>query len=179
MSYFAILYLALPAFVANMLPVLATKINFCPVLARPVDCGKKFLGREIFGQNKSWRGLLAGTLGGALIGALQFCFQKYQIYSTGLLEHLGQFLLFGALAGLGALVGDLAGSFLKRLWRIAPGRPFLPLDQIDYILGFLVFTNFLINWEWRASLFLLLFASIANPLVNLSAYFLGLKKTFW
>ncbi|MFH0834352.1 MAG: CDP-archaeol synthase [Patescibacteria group bacterium] len=179
MSYFALLYLALPAFVANMLPVFATKINFWPWLNFPVDGGKKIFSNRIFGANKSFRGLIVGTVGGAAVGAIQFFLTKYDIFSLPIFANFFAAIIFGALAGLGALVGDLAGSFLKRLFQVAPGRPFIPIDQIDYIVGLLVFTNFLIHWDWRAIIFLLIFATIVNPIMNISGYFLGVKKTFW
>ncbi|MCF7845696.1 MAG: CDP-archaeol synthase [Candidatus Peribacteraceae bacterium] len=173
------LYLALPAFVANMLPVVASKIGFWPKLDFPVDGAKTMFGRRIFGANKSWRGLVVGVLGGALVGAIQFMLFKFGIIAITDLQNLPEFIAFGALAGLGALLGDLAGSWLKRLFKIAPGRPFLPLDQIDYIVGFFIFTAILIDWSLVAVISLLVFVAVANPLVNAAAYFLGIKKTFW
>lgn len=179
MNFVEILYLTLPAFIANMLPVFATKINFWRSLNFPVDGGKMIFRRRIFGENKSIRGLVVGTIGGAIVGAIQFLAQKYGVFTIDILESFFEFVIFGTLAGFGALVGDLAGSFLKRLFHVAPGRPFLPLDQIDYIFGFWIFTTPLIAWEFSAILFLLIFVAIVNPLVNLTAYFLRIKKTFW
>lgn len=179
MNFYLALYLALPAFVANMLPVFATKMDFCSQLNFPVDGGRKIFGRRIFGANKSFRGLFVGTLGGAIVGGIQFFVETRGIFAIGLFDTFFEFLVFGALAGFGALVGDLAGSFLKRLLGVAPGRPFLPLDQIDYIIGYLLFTAPLIAWDVPAVVFLLVFVTLVNPLVNILGYVLRIKKTFW
>ena len=39
------------------------------------------------------------------------------------------------LLGVGACLGDLSGSFLKRLIGVRPGKDFLVLDQVDWFLG--------------------------------------------
>lgn len=175
-QYFLILYIALPAFVANMVPIIATKLDLCPRLNTPLDNGVIFRGRRLLGKNKTVRGLFFGTVCGALISSLQHILPflpeiKFTTLSTA--------FLFGALAGFGALVGDALASIIKRQLDIASGKPFIPLDQIDYIIGFLIFTFPIMHWTWQESLFLLIFALIANPLINITAYFLGIKKTYW
>src|SRR3989338_11359416 len=160
-----LIYIALPAFVANMLPVFATHWDIFPTLAHPID-------ERRFGVNKTWRGLVVGVIGAIAIASAQWLI--FSPYPT--VMHA---FLFGALAGSGALGGDLIKSFFKRLFGIENGRPFVPFDQIDYMLGFLLFTYPLATWSFADALFLLVFALIANPVVNGLAYAIGLKKTFW
>ena len=83
-------YLLLPAYFANMAPVIFRKINFLNV---PVDFGytlriKKSKGKKdardrIFGNHKTWRGIFFATLAGITIAYLQYLVQNnlfvYQI----------------------------------------------------------------------------------------------------
>ena len=123
----AILFFA-PAGLSNMTPVAASML---PVLKRwntPLDFGKTWRGERIFGANKTWRGLVAGTLVGGvsaiIIGWL----------NPNVLGPYNQFLA-GLLLGFGALAGDAIESFFKRQLKIAPGKTWFPFDQIDYIIG--------------------------------------------
>ncbi len=175
-DFISLLYLALPAFVANMMPIVATKTNICPKLAVPIDRGKKMRGREILGKNKTFRGLIIGTLSGAFIALIQFYLPFFENIK---LDSVSTTLIFGTAAGFGALFGDAIASIIKRQSNVPSGKPFIPLDQIDYILGFIIFTIPFINWSFWDIAFLLGFAIIANPLTNLTAYLFGIKNTYW
>jgi CDP-2,3-bis-(O-geranylgeranyl)-sn-glycerol synthase len=175
-DFLAILYLAIPAFVANMMPIVAAKLNICPRLAFPIDGGKKIRNREILGKNKTFRGILIGTISGSIIAMLQF---YLPFFESTKFDTLTTSLLFGAAAGFGALFGDAIASIIKRQSDIPSGKPFIPLDQIDYIIGFIIFTIPFVNWSFWNIVFLLGFAIIANPLTNLTAYLFGVKNTYW
>jgi len=43
--------------------------------------------------------------------------------------------LSGVLLSIGALVGDAAGSFIKRRLNISPGKHCMLLDQVDFVVG--------------------------------------------
>jgi TolB-like protein len=43
--------------------------------------------------------------------------------------------VLGQQAGVGAMAGDSAKSFVKRRLRIPPGRPWLPFDQVDFVMS--------------------------------------------
>lgn len=174
--YLSLLYLALPAFGANMIPIAAARINLWSSLAIPLDGGRTFRGHPILGANKTLRGLLMGILIGVLIALAQYALPFFeQIKQPNLLLTV----FFGAAAGFGALLGDAVASFFKRQLGVKSGRPLIPLDQIDYVLGFIICTLPFVQWTLWDVLFLLIFAAIANPIVNGSAYLLGIKKTYW
>lgn len=160
------LYMATPLFVANMIPVVATRYNWLPFLARPV--WHKYLG-----ANKTWRGFVVGTCAGTLVGLIQ-----WYVYAP-FLTSVGHALAFGALAGFGALLGDAVESAVKRRLGIASGEPLIFFDHVDYIIGGTVLTYLLVPWTWEHILVLLSVAAFANPAVNLAAYLLGIKKTYW
>ena len=88
------------------------------------------------------------------------------------------------LSSYGAVIGDLAGSFLKRRFDIKSGAPFWIVDQLDFVLMALLFlaipsfispTVFLLP-----DIFIIIFLLILTPAVsiiaNTVAYLVGLKS---
>lgn len=113
-------------------------------LARPVDFGLKLRGKEIFGKNKTWRGLLVGVAVGMAVSSIQaLLFFRVDFFRANTLIDYGKvnFVLLGALMGGGALAGDLVKSFIKRRLDVPPGRPWFPWDQLDWILGAMLLSS--------------------------------------
>ncbi len=131
MSWLYALWFFLPAGVANATPVFVNKIPILNKWKTPLDLGLSFRSKRLLGPNKTIRGLLAGTLLGMLVGALQ---QKIGLVGF----HETSWLIGGAL-GFGALLGDAVESFFKRQIGVASGEAWFPFDQTDYIIGGLVF----------------------------------------
>jgi CDP-2,3-bis-(O-geranylgeranyl)-sn-glycerol synthase len=125
-------FLFLPAGIANMAPVLANKIPLLNRWKTPLDFGKSFRGQRILGDNKTWRGLATGTLLAGLVSSLEW-YVFSQVFSTTALK-------YGLLLGFGALLGDAVESFFKRRVNVKPGHSWFPFDQVDYIIGGLLFT---------------------------------------
>lgn len=132
------LWLLLPAGLANMAPVFAA--TMLPFWNTPVDFGRSWKGHEIFGSHKTYRGLISGLFTGLLI----FMLQQSLYRSVPFFKELSLFNydevnpFFGAWMGISALLGDLIKSFFKRRYEIAPGKPWIPFDQIDWIVGALL-----------------------------------------
>lgn len=122
----------LPAGVANAAPVLANKIPLLNTWQTPMDFGAKWHGRRLLGTNKTWRGLLTGMV---VAGLTALLLSPFDGRNTALIT----VFLLGALMGCGALVGDAVESALKRRRGIASGSSWFPFDQIDYIIGGLLF----------------------------------------
>jgi CDP-2,3-bis-(O-geranylgeranyl)-sn-glycerol synthase len=179
MAYLNIFYLLFPVFAANMAPQIASRLGILKSFDRPVDFGKSVFGKRIFGENKTLRGFIVGVGFSIVIAFLQYILDFQGIVKIEKLSGLGQFLLFGFLAGFGALLGDLIESFFKRQLGIKAGRPFVPFDQIDYIIGFLFFTSIVVEWGWKEIVFAILCGLFLNPIVNFLAYILKVKKTYW
>lgn len=131
-AMYALLFF-LPAGIANMTPVFANRIPGLNKWKTPLDFGKSYRGKRIFGANKTWRGLVAGTIAGTLTGFL--------LYGPFFAEdNTVTFLLICAAMSAGALVGDAVESFFKRQRGIPSGEAWFPFDQTDYIIGGLLFT---------------------------------------
>jgi CDP-2,3-bis-(O-geranylgeranyl)-sn-glycerol synthase len=149
-----------PAYCANGTPVLAgggTKIDF----------GKNFVdGKRLFGNNKTFRGFFFGWAVGLGVGLVECYFFGFPI-------------LFAVLTPLGALLGDLAAAFLKRRLNIAPGGMLPVVDQIDFVVGAIVFSLPLSLIGWEIALAALLITPPIHLFTNFCAYKLKLKKHPW
>jgi CDP-2,3-bis-(O-geranylgeranyl)-sn-glycerol synthase len=89
--------------------------------------------------------------------------------------------MFGLLLSLGGLLGDLAGAFLKRRLEIAPGNLLPIVDQVDFVVGALIFSLLLSPsmLTWELALTVLLITPPIHLLTNFAAYKLGLKSNPW
>ena len=121
-----VLYFFLPAYLANMSPVLVR--GWFSALAIPIDGGQTLRGKRVFGDHKTWRGLLAGIVAGALVFELQrFAYQAGIARDLALIDYSTHPLLPGLLMGVGAGVGDAVKSFLSAVLTLSlgPAGPFL------------------------------------------------------
>jgi CDP-2,3-bis-(O-geranylgeranyl)-sn-glycerol synthase len=151
-----------PAYCANAIPVITGG-------GYPIDFGKKFLdGKPILGKNKTFQGFFSGLIIGTAVGLAESAFFGYP-------------LLFGLLLSLGALLGDLAGAFVKRRLGIAPGKLLPVIDQIDFIIGAILFSLplSLQILSWELILAVLIITAPIHLLTNFAAYKLGLKDNPW
>jgi len=134
------LWIILPAYIANASAVLVGG-------GTPIDFGKKWKdGKRILGDGKTWRGLITGAIVGMVGG---FGLSIVAIYANNSdfaflgLNDFGQFPLMIPMVGaicFGALFGDITESFLKRRVGKDRGEDWIPFDQLDFIVGALVFS---------------------------------------
>jgi CDP-2,3-bis-(O-geranylgeranyl)-sn-glycerol synthase len=149
-----------PAYCANGAPVLAGG-------GTPMDFGKNFLdGERVFGKNKTFRGFFFGLAIGIMVGLTEFFMFGYP-------------LLFAILSPLGALLGDLTGAFIKRRLKIAPGGLLPVIDQIDFVIGAIIFSLPLSIINWQVAIAALLITPPIHLFTNFLAYKLKLKKNPW
>lgn len=178
-------YLLLPAYFANMAPVIFRKVNF---LNLPVDFGytlrikksKKKNDRDrIFGNHKTWRGLFFAIVAGIFVAYLQYLLQDTRSLSVIALFPYNNWLLIGFLIGFGAIFGDLAESFVKRRLNIAEGKPLYFFDQIDYVAGSYLFLAFyyVVSIEIIVASVVLSFG--LTVIVNHLSYFLRIRNEKW
>tara|TARA_Y100000310_G_scaffold323533_2_gene384011 strand:+ start:47940 stop:48536 length:597 start_codon:yes stop_codon:yes gene_type:complete len=171
-----IIYLMLPAYFANMAPVIVKKINLFVV---PIDFDNQFYNKPILGKNKTFRGLIFGIVFAIIITYLQFL-----AYDIGSFRNLSFFdyenwLIFGFLMGTGALTGDLVKSFFKRRLEIDPGKKFVPFDQTDFVIGGLVFIMPVFDLTLKIFIVSLILSFILHIIVNHIAFYLKIRKEKW
>lgn len=130
-----------------------------------LDRGRKFFdGRPLFGSHKTLRGVIAGIIAGTIIG-----------FAESLVDY--RLAYAGFAISVGAVSGDLFGAFLKRRLKVEPGRSFPFLDQLDFVLGGLLFGYALFPIPLLSVLIVALITPPIHLATNYGAYLLGLKKT--
>lgn len=129
-----VLWFFLPAFLANMSPVLVQRR--LAWLAAPIDGRRMLGGVRIFGDHKTWRGLVSGVVAGTLAyEAQRFAYGAGFATDLALIDYADHPVVPGMLLGLGTIVGDAVKSFFKRRVGIAPGASWPVFDQLDFMAG--------------------------------------------
>ena len=175
------IWLGLSAWIANATPVVGGG-------GKPIDGGKIFRdGRRVLGDGKTIRGFIVGVFFGTLTGIGQFLAAPY------LRPILAQFVTISPemdyvlsisvpvtfLMSLGALTGDMIGSFIKRRVDVKSGDPSPVLDQIGFIIMALIFAFPLMVPSPVFVIILILSTLGIHWLSNALSYILGLKKNPW
>lgn len=178
------LYFMLPAYMANV-----SALAFGG--GAPVDLKKYFTdGRRILGDGVTWRGTIIGIIIGTVIATLQgVVFMYYGDIFTlipgwttlaGIIPNsYGEWILLGLALSGGALIGDAAGSFLKRRINIPRGRPAPFLDQLDFVVGALILASLVVTIPLSIILLILIFTAILHLAANTIAYLLGIKDVWY
>lgn len=176
---FFVLWFFAPAGLANVSAFFSGKIPALKKLGQPVDGKLKFRGKRIFGSHKTIRGFIFGTF----MAILGVCFEIFLYTKVPFIQTILPIdytlinpILLGFLLGFGALTGDAVKSFFKRQLNIPPGRSWVPFDQIDYILGGMIFTYFYIPLTLFEYILLFLVWFLLHPLISFGGYLLKLKR---
>ncbi len=153
----------IPALVANGSPTLIRR-------GHPVDFGARFPdGRRILGDGKTFEGFTLGVL-----YATSIALTLANILNKPLIAY------YGVLAGVGALLGDMAGSFIKRRLGMKRGEPLPLLDQLDFLLGAYLATStagYTPPPHYAAALAVVVY--VLHRATNIAAYKLGIKPVPW
>lgn len=146
---------------------------------KPIDGGKKFIdGQPLFGPGKTWEGLILGCTIGILIATLEMIAYPYLPWnlSNTHLQIVPMTPVLGFFLGLGAIVGDLAGSFVKRRMKIPRGKPAPLLDQEDFLIGAFAFTFLITPLKIEWFVILLILTPVLHLIANAIAYLLRIKN---
>ncbi|MFA4886826.1 MAG: CDP-archaeol synthase [Candidatus Nanoarchaeia archaeon] len=177
--FFQTLYFLVPVAFANMAPVLVRK-HF-QSLNKPLDFNKKLNGKRILGDHKTFRGLIFGILGGVLGVLLQSYLFQFSFFKELSLINYNEIniFLFGFLIGLGVIVGDAVGSFIKRRINLKPGQSSIPLDQIVAPFGAMILLLPIYNVGWKLFLLALFISFFFHILIKRIGYALKIEDKKW
>ena len=187
-EFYVIAYLFFPLLVGLALHGFCIKYDALAFLCRPIDRGRKFRGKRIFGDNKTYRGVVVVSLGTVIGFGLQSLL-LHRIASVRTVE-LFDYTFFksvalGGAVGIAAMLSELPNSFIKRRFEIVPGRAakgwkgvvFYVYDQIDFLLGsWLVLAIVVPVTAWRV-LFSAGLLLVAHQLMSSVGYALGMRRT--
>jgi CDP-2,3-bis-(O-geranylgeranyl)-sn-glycerol synthase len=151
-----------PAYCANGAPVLFGG-------GKAIDGGKKFKGKRIFGDHKTIKGLIAGISSGIIIG-----------FAESLAPGYSFMLAIGAIQGIGAMAGDLVGSFIKRQRGMPSGSKGGLMDQYLFLIFAFVFSIPFGNLPiWQGIAFILILTGVLHKFTNMVAHRWKIKAVPW
>jgi CDP-2,3-bis-(O-geranylgeranyl)-sn-glycerol synthase len=159
-----LLYLMLPAYLANMAPPF---VRFWPSWNPPISDRR-------LGSHKTVLGAVAGVsvaIGVALIQA--------RIHWAGSMVEYDRWPIIGLLLGVGAIGGDIVKSFLKRRRGLSPGARWVPFDQLDFAIGALLLIAPLVELSWWDVAAILAITFVGDIGVNQLAYKLRIRESAW
>lgn len=170
-TIFSTFWFFLPAGIANMAPVLFKWIPF----ETPIDFNKKFHGKPIFGETKTYRGFIVGIIFATLTVYLQQHYYPHPENHVLINYESINVCLLGFLFGFGALFGDLIESFFKRRLNMPSGWLWAPFDQLDWIIGAIVLSSLYVSIGTKNIFAALIIFGLLHPIVNLIGYSLHVK----
>jgi len=159
-----LVYLMLPAYLANMAPLFT---RFWTGWNRPIS--KKWLG-----DHKTIVGFGAG-----LIVAMAVVFFQSRITCHEPLLTYDRWPILGLAFGFGTMGGDSLKSFVKRQIGIAPGRPWIPMDQLDFVIGSLLLILPFAKVAVLDVAIILALSFFGDIAVNHASHALGIRETRW
>ncbi|DAC15685.1 MAG TPA: CDP-archaeol synthase [Candidatus Poseidoniaceae archaeon] len=186
-----VLWIFLPGFLVNTFAMMwgkwLPKTGYGPW---PIDGGRNaWDGNRLFGDGKTWNGLIGGSLtSGLLMVLMASTVQEGQacgIFVDPLLDHDPSMsrglwaMIVGTLLGFFSLLGDITGSFFKRRRGLkregdisskAPLLDTLPFAMMVFLLGWLLLPGIHGSSDLLAPIAVML---VATPVLHRSFNMLG------
>jgi CDP-archaeol synthase len=187
-EFLALAYLFFPLLVGLALHGFCIKYDTVAFLCRPIDQGRSFRGKRIFGANKTYRGVVVVGLG-TMVG---FGLQSLLLHRIASIRGIELFdyaffksLAIGLAVGVAAMLSELPNSFIKRRFEIAPGSVakgwkrviFYVYDQIDFLLGAWLVLAVVVPFTVERALLSAGLLLVAHQLMSSAGYALGMRKT--
>lgn len=155
-----LLWLMLPAYVANMAPPF---VKYWPWWNRPID-------ERRLGGHKTVVGFAFGV-----VAALLAAFVQSRIDWAWSLARDVPWPSLGIRLGIGAMAGDSVKSWFKRRVGIAPGHPWIPADQMDYLVGALLLVWPVVPLAWSDVLLLATVGFVGHFIITRIGFWLGVR----
>lgn len=174
----------LPVYISNMVVVflyfkyLKNRQGF---LSTPLDFNYRFTkeGLTLIGPHKRFDGSLIVILVGIVVVAIQYMVVDIVNPVSIVDYHTIPVIMVGFLLGCGCLIGGLVKSFIKRRFKVAPHARLIILDQIDHVLGGIIFVYPVIQIPWQ-NILIILITSVPLMLgTNIISYKLKIKDVWW
>jgi hypothetical protein len=195
-----VLWLVLPVIAAAIVHMVVVRARWLEHWAVPLDGGRAWRGARVFGDNKTWRGVLVmvsvsaasaaaqGLLAGEWAERSGVAVVDYMAFAAveqhaGLQRVLG-YALLGALLGAGYVVGELPNSFAKRRCGILPGqqgrgkvaRLLWAVSHVDSVAAGMALLCLVMSVPRVVLLAALLLLPAVHWLLGSILYWLGIKR---
>ena len=182
------LFLILAFVLAGLLHSLWLNNRYSRALAIPLDGGRMFRGRPIFGENKTLRGFVvmipAAALAFAAVATLLSLPGGVPPATLWQLTPAG-YAALGGWAGFGFMAGELPNSFVKRQFGIVPGQApasgftraiCFAIDHVDSIVGMLAAVTVAVDTPWATWLWVLILGPSIHLLFSWWLFRMGVKR---
>jgi CDP-2,3-bis-(O-geranylgeranyl)-sn-glycerol synthase len=186
MAVAQILYLFLPLLPGMILLGIVSRYDLFPWLNRPLDGGAMLRGHRLFGANKTWRGVACSWAGSILTVAAQKYIIGDKAGNLAIIDY-GQANVFwlGTALSLGATLGELFNSFVKRQLDVAPGKPhigrlrpvFYIFDQVDALVTTWPLLLFWLRPGWLLVALSFVLILVIHQAISLIGYAMGLRES--
>lgn len=185
MAFAQAAYLFAPLLVASTLSAVVLRFDLWRPLRRPIDGGRTWRGRRVFGDNKTWRGVVVAVVGCIAAIAVQAVVGE-RVGRLALVDYRAiPSIPFAIAMGLGAMLGELPNSFTKRQLAIAPGKTtsgplaivFYVWDQVDLLFGAWPLIAIWVPLELDVIAASFVLALVLHPTVSLLGYLLGARTS--
>jgi CDP-2,3-bis-(O-geranylgeranyl)-sn-glycerol synthase len=159
-----LIYLMLPVYFANMAPPF---VKYWTGWNRPIS-------RRWLGDHKT----VVGFILGVGVATLTTYVQSLIAWGGSVADNQ-RWLVLGLACGFGALGGDALKSLIKRRIHIAPGKLWIPADQLDFVLGGLVALSFFVALRPVDVALILAVSFLGDIVINHLSFRLGVRNTRW
>lgn len=159
-----LVYFMAPAYFANMAPPF---LKYWKGWNKPIS-------KKLLGSHKTVLGFFIG-----IIAAVIITFAQSNITWQGSIVDYSGWLVLGLLFGVGAMAGDSLKSVFKRKAGIKPGRPWIPFDQVDFIIGALILVWPMVALSFADVGIILLLTFAGHILINHIGFWLGVRNVKW
>lgn len=178
-----LLLVASPVILAAIFHMVVVRYNWMSFASYPLDHKQVFNGRRIFGDNKTYRGIIVMVIASI---ACTYIYLFLMQHSTSMRElNLLDFerfspLFYGTMYGLGYVIGELPNSFAKRQLGISEGKSasFIQrlIDQLDSVMVILLLLLAFSHFTWKHFWWGILFYGFLHLAINYLLYLLNLRK---
>jgi CDP-diglyceride synthetase len=183
----------MPVILTGILNMLFCSLPVLPGLQKPLDGGRLAAdGRRVFGDNKTWKGLVGYVVLGAVTALLWgwLCDNQPDLAYHNLFYEYRENtplynLILGTALGLIYALCELPNSYSKRRLGIESGKTpagtlrfvFVFFDQADSLIGCVFLLFLLSDIGWLLYLFYVLLGAATHLLINAILYLLHLRRS--
>ena len=178
-----LLFVASPVILAAIFHMIVVRYNWISETTYPLDHKLKFRAHRIFGENKTYRGVIVMILA-SIVFTYLYAFLVSRSFSLSALnlldfEHYSP-IIYGIIYGLGYVVGELPNSFAKRQFGITEGKStsFIQrlIDQLDSVVMILLLLLAFSDFTWKHFWSGIIFYGLLHLAINYLLFLLKLRK---
>lgn len=185
MLIWQLLIFSIPVSFAGIAHMFIVKKNLLPHLLYPLDHYRTINHKRIFGDSKTYRGLLSMVIlsiaGVFIVNFFDKNFEAFRRFNIiDMSKSAWWKVLLGATFGVAYIIGELPNSFIKRQRKIAEGKSggiiHTIIDQVDSPIACLLFTKPLIGFSWQFFFAGCVFYLVLHMFFNVLLFAFGLRK---